>query len=213
MKLWGKLFAKGPPGKGKVDMMPLSTIGRPAWIFLGASLCSIIWGIVILAYGPQNNVPLHGLLKAFSNQWLLGVVLLAAGVMGLVARWKKLPPTKVVALISLQQLMALLAIVSVLLSVVSGKYPDGTERSWMFILTDQLPLLLGGVLHTMAVVDYCTGVFSIRLSAPDYLSDYRTFEELMPVAGTGKLTVTHDGAIEGRVHLEGQVDLSNFDKK
>lgn len=191
MHTWGDFWWKqtrNPEAQLPIAVRPLTTVGRPAWIILAVSIVHIIAGFVVLGWGGQNNIPLAGLMKAFGNRYLLSAVLLSAGTMAILARWKMARPTGVMAMISLQQLIVILEIATAIQAVVTGHYPDGVVRHWPFILTDQTPLLALCIAHTVGIIDYCTGIFSLKIAAPDFVSDYRNFEPLFDPLKPDKLS-------------------------
>jgi hypothetical protein len=92
-------------------------------------------------------------------QWLgstgAGGAMLTASVVALAAvlvhgaeNWLRL------TLLLPQQLLLYVAAWGGLQAVVNGHYADGVARPYEFILTDQLPLMLLAVVHTLSLIEF-----------------------------------------------------------
>lgn len=107
-----------------------------------------VGSLLLLAPASSGSTGLHAVLSLLGgNKTLAGFCLLLAAAMalgGMVYKqaWPLVP----------QQMLFLAATVTVLTAVVSQSYPDGTERSWAFILGDQLLLLLVALAHTLSIL-------------------------------------------------------------
>ena len=149
-----------------IQTIPSSGKERPAWIFLYVSVVQFVWGIILLIEGAQLNVPLAGLLRVVGSERLLGLALIVASSAGVIARWKRVPPVDMIIYVVPQQIFLILAVVAGFIAVIKGQYADGIVRSRAFILSDQLPLIVGGIIHTVALVDYCTGLLTHKWGVP-----------------------------------------------
>jgi hypothetical protein len=124
-------------------------------IVWGAIFLHIVIGVLVLtdeaagrSTGPAEVV-----------QWLGAtggaVAMLSASALALTSVFLRRAPnwTRLVLLLP-QQLLLYVAAWGGLHAVVNGHYADGVDRPYQFILTDQLPLMLLAVIHTLAVIEF-----------------------------------------------------------
>jgi len=111
------------------------------------------WGILVLASGDALGATPVALLDLLvpGTRWLLGVLYLFVAALALVGLWSA--PGKVRQLMFLpQQIFLLTAAIGSGTAVANGKYLDGTMRAPIFILSDQLPLMLLAIAYVVAVL-------------------------------------------------------------
>ena len=119
---------------------------------LGVAMAHLYCGLVILLGTPVvvKVAPL-ALLSFLSANWL-GVLLIAASLAAFFAfTFPKLRTLYIIWLIAPQQIFLLFSLVSVLLSIYSGHYPDGypPDGDGLFISVDQIWLLTVCFWHTI----------------------------------------------------------------
>lgn len=144
---------------------------RMAWgMVIATSLLHLAWAVLLLK-SPDviNTTPLYGIASgardlAGAADWADGLVIgvlissalaaiIGGRIRGLIGLGLMLP----------QQYVLLLSASTAIFSAYSGSYPDGTVRSWSFILADQMLTILAAPLYTMAVLSHLPD----RATAPE----------------------------------------------
>jgi hypothetical protein len=98
--------------------------------------------------GPAEVVQWLGSTGAGGAMLTASVVALAAVLVHGAENWLRL------TLLLPQQLLLYVAAWGGLQAVVNGHYADGVARPYEFILTDQLPLMLLAVVHTLSLIEF-----------------------------------------------------------
>ena len=123
-------------------------------IVWGATILHVIIGSLLLLYpdagkstGPAAVVDLFTITPA-------GIIMLASSVLAVAAIVLRRGGNRLhLALVLPQQALLYIAAFGGLAAVLEGEYADGVTRPYEFILTDQLPIMLLALLHTLAVVE------------------------------------------------------------
>ena len=111
----------------------------------------LIWGIILLVAGAQHTAGLSWAVDVMGGANAAGVILIAAALAAMAGIKAKTISTKL-GLLLWQQFIMTYAAGEALTCVVNGAYADGTVRPRMFILADQVNLILPAILHVIAVV-------------------------------------------------------------
>ena len=142
--------------------MPTNTLEKSPryWIIEYAVWLHLVWGALLLWYGPLMTTGLSDLLALFGGHGLfVGLFLLWIGVSargGL--QMERHPRTQhtwpVVVLLAPQQFVLVLSAISAVHGVLRGSYADGTVPvgGALFILADQLPPIFAAWFHSLAVL-------------------------------------------------------------
>jgi hypothetical protein len=122
---------------------------RPIVIVL-AIVMHVAWGVSFLLAGVPRTTALAW--AASNPPSLMAAIYLAAGLAAAYSLFRWSPGRLSVALLIPQQFLLLLSAGSALEAVAVGAYADGVSRSRVFILDDQIPVLLLAAGHTLAIV-------------------------------------------------------------
>lgn len=127
-------------------------IGLGRWMIVYAIVYHVIAGGVLVfssaPLGVTSISTLHDLLGM--PHWLLGVTMAAVGVAALGGLLVE--ETEGIALFLPQQAMLVVAAAGAVDAMQSGHYADGSARSHLFIIVDQLPVVLAAACHTLAII-------------------------------------------------------------
>ena len=116
----------------------------------------LTWGIFLLIDGAAANAtPLHTLNRVAHGQTTLGIVLLAAGLLAIVAIL--FPGKRRIVLVLPQQLTLLIGAAGVLSAILHSHYADGVQRPLLFIAADQVYVLFVAAFHTAALLHPAAG--------------------------------------------------------
>ena len=122
---------------------------RGVWVVYMAVALHLVWGVLFLVSGEAlGSTPAAALLRLTGSPILAGVLCLAGAAIAIYGErrrdwWALLP----------QQALLVLSAVGSLEAVIGGHYADGVPRPVVFILSDQLPMILGALFHTLVLVD------------------------------------------------------------
>jgi hypothetical protein len=121
-------------------------------ILLSYSLFDLVWGILLLFSGSQYILftNARALQQIFASWQGVGVVLIVAGLMSILALWQK-KKWNFLALMAPQILIVLSSLTSVLVAIIGQQFGDGVIRGWAFILLDQWPSLSLTLLYFLAI--------------------------------------------------------------
>ncbi len=112
------------------------------------------WAILIqISDVARNTTPVALLSHITGSPYILSAVFLLSGVTTTIgAFW----PRRLVGLAMMmpQQTVLVVAAWGAVQAVMTCAYPDGTARYWLFILTDQLPIILLPVTYTVGILVY-----------------------------------------------------------
>ena len=119
-----------------------------------------LWGLIVLCYGtlylttPQAYI--HMLL---TSTFSTGVVYITVSLLALYAEYAWYKQYFVISLLFLcpQQLLMLLSGSSSINAALKGEYANGVVLPHMFILSDQLPIVIAAIVHTLAMLDRYSG--------------------------------------------------------
>ena len=118
-----------------------------------ATLLHATWGILVLYSADSlGSTPLAILAELFPGHIRLGLWLLGVAVLSL---WGLFTPRnrRLRTLLLLpQQFFLSMSAVGGILAATRGMYADGVVRPHLFILTDQLPIILAAVAYAIAVI-------------------------------------------------------------
>lgn len=110
------------------------------------------WAVLVsISWDTINTTPLTTLGHLFSSQWLLSSIFVVAAV---AAAAGALAPQRFFGLTLMvpQQMILVFAAWGAGRAVWYGAYPDGTVRWWLFILTDQLAMLMLAPAYTVSIL-------------------------------------------------------------
>jgi len=126
------------------------------YIVLCASLLHVIWaGLLLVTPDAGGSTPLHIIVVVCGGPWRTAIVLtLVAGAAMVFPFSKYRVSNRALALMLIpQQTFLLMSAGAGIRAAMLGHYADGVARSWTFILSDQLPVILIAVLYTVAVLE------------------------------------------------------------
>ena len=112
---------------------------------------------------PMETTPLHSykiLTQSNISLALLLGVSSGAAIYGVTN--KQLPAYQRAIWCIPQQFLVALSSFGAFDAVISSSYPDGVQRSFVFILADQLPAIVLIAVHTIGIIDLA-GAFGTRL--------------------------------------------------
>lgn len=121
-----------------------------------ASLMHILWGIVLLVNQGAIHITAASTLYQMTGSAhydLRALIYLISGVLPAILVLR--PHWNLAGLLASapQQILLLLAGIAAVTAVTSGTYPDGTMRSWLFILMDQGLYILFPILYAFETLD------------------------------------------------------------
>jgi hypothetical protein len=123
-------------------------------IVWGATLLHIVIGTLLLlnpaagrSTGPAEVVQFLGLTGAGIAMLTASVLAIGAIVLRRAADWA------IIGLLLPQQVLLYVAAWGGFQAILNGQYADGVARPYEFILTDQLPIMLFALIHTLAVLE------------------------------------------------------------
>ena len=118
-----------------------------------ATVLHATWGVLVLASADALGATPVALLDLLvpGTRWLLGAMYLLVAALAMIGLWSQ--PGKVRQMMFLpQQIFLLTAAIGSGSAVARGAYLDGTVRAPLFILSDQLPLMLLAAAYVVAVL-------------------------------------------------------------
>ena len=125
---------------------------RTPWIIWFAIALHAIWGVALLQFGPQHTTAVDALLTLNPTRFVgLGLIVVAG-----LATWSLLrhrSDLKGLFLALPQQFILLVSAAGAGNAILNGHYADGVPRPHVFILIDQIPIVLTAALHTAALID------------------------------------------------------------
>lgn len=117
-----------------------------------ATCLQIVTALFILAVPEPILVARLGFFSFIFSSVLGALLMLASAIIAIHVLLKKL---KYYYIFLLPQLFfMLLSGISALSFVFQGHYADGVMRPWYFIFLDQLPIVLGVVFYTLALINF-----------------------------------------------------------
>jgi hypothetical protein len=133
------------------DLYPRHRFPRVSLVTAFACLKHVTWGVLLFIDPDEVSqvTGVHGIVESFGGPQLTAAILIAATVV-VIYSWNK--PFAALAMIPQQFILYVIA-VHVMFHMVTGTFADGTVRSSIFLITDQLPALLLAVLHTVAIIE------------------------------------------------------------
>lgn len=116
------------------------------------TLIHLGWAFLIFFWSDLIGATPLALLTAAVQSWTaIEAILISSVVLATAAPLFKRSVTRVICFLP-QQSVVTMSFSSSLIAVLSQQYADGVPRHFSFILADQLPILLGAVLHTYSLV-------------------------------------------------------------
>jgi len=114
----------------------------------------LCWATLILVSpATEATTPLQALVNLFGEGRILSAMFLVGAAFATVGAYY--PSTLVGVMCMLpQQALLVIAASGAAEAVVRGSYPDGVIRPWIFILADQVSLILLAPAYTLAVLSY-----------------------------------------------------------
>ena len=120
-----------------------------------AIVLHLLWGAILLG-GAQHTAGLSWAITVSGGNVPAGAIMIACAVLALCGiETKESIPRKFVCLAPQQFLLTWAALAAVE-CVLTGRYADGTPRPRMFILADQIQLIIPALLHAVAVIAVVT---------------------------------------------------------
>lgn len=137
-------------------LMPAGKTG--AWLMIVyTSTLHTVWAVLnILTAEPLSTTPMWGLMLLIPNRWEVSLALVVGAVAAVIGGAFSLQ-IKGLVLMMPQQMLLLASVSGILKAVAAGAYADGVPRSSLFILADQLPLLLIAPAYIFAILYYHLG--------------------------------------------------------
>lgn len=133
----------------------LKSVLRAAGLLLGvwyAVFLHCVWAVALLASGAAlNATAVHGPALLFPNRYGLALLLAVVAWSAVAGVFMPLGIPKILLLIP-QQIMLGLSASAAMYAVVVGHYADGTPRSSLFILADQVPAILALLVHSLSIL-------------------------------------------------------------
>lgn len=134
----------------------LSRVALGKYIVLCASLLHFLWAALLLVSPDAGGAtPLNIVLRVCGGPIRTSFVLTCVALAAMVFPFSKYRVSnRALALMLIpQQTILLMSAGAGIRAAVLGHYADGVARSWTFILSDQLPMILIAALYTVAVLE------------------------------------------------------------
>jgi hypothetical protein len=123
------------------------------YIILYASVLHIGWAVLLLvSWKAANSTPVRIISQVFGGRWRAAVVLAAVAIAAMAFPLRSNGRRRVWLLIP-QQVVLLLSAGAGVHAAAVQHYADGVARSWPFILSDQLPVVLAALLYTACIFE------------------------------------------------------------
>lgn len=121
------------------------------YIFWLISILHFLWGIIVLLYPESyNTTPIFFIGEFLGGRYITGICLLITGTLAFIGMLRSPYSQKHVAFFIPQQMFITIAAYGVIVTSIMGTYADGVLRPRMFILADQLPIIIMFLLHSFA---------------------------------------------------------------
>ncbi|HSE46532.1 MAG TPA: hypothetical protein VLA89_14505 [Gemmatimonadales bacterium] len=126
-----------------------------AWIMIFyTSTLHSVWALMIFtAQETLHTTPMWGLTLLIDQPRVLAATLIACAALAVVGGSFSREVKGLVMMLP-QQMLLLASVMGILKAVAAGAYADGIVRSSLFILADQVPLLLIAPLYIFAIFYY-----------------------------------------------------------
>jgi len=129
------------------------------WALWYAVALHIVWGIALLVGGrlPTEATPVAALWYVVPNPQLLVAVLFGASIAATLALVKGGPLEYRLPwglLLGPQAVLMLISGMGSVTAAVTHHYADGLVRPFWFIFSDQAPIIVGAVVHSLAIVNH-----------------------------------------------------------
>ena len=126
---------------------------RKSWVVYLAVIIHLAWGISLLIDpAPRMVTSIAFTSDFFSNRIIEGLVFIVVSLMAgadIIFSVKK----SILGILMLipQQIILILSATGAVTAMIFHQFPDGIERPFLFIFSDQLPAVLLAVFHTCAI--------------------------------------------------------------
>lgn len=129
------------------------------YIVTAATFLLLVWaGLLAYSVNAEASTPVAVLALVFGGRWQTVVVLLASAVTAQVGmRYRAKHPNGfdggMFVVLLPQMCVLLLATLAAVQAVLGERYADGVQRSWPFILSDQLPMIALSLCYAAMMVE------------------------------------------------------------
>lgn len=123
-----------------------------SWTIFYVTTLHLIWGILLLLDNSPFSTNPIGFFEIFLSQTATAVLFLFAGILAILAYKIKISLNSFILLVP-QQILLLLTSFSGIRSALKGHYIDGVIRPGIFIITDQLPIILLSFVYGLAIYE------------------------------------------------------------
>jgi hypothetical protein len=123
-------------------------------VVCGATLLHVVVGLMLLTDAAAARSTGPAAIADLFGSTLAGILMLTASALALIVIFRRVESARWSLLLLLpQQALLYLAAWGGLQAILEGQYADGVTRPYTFILTDQLPMMLFALIHTIAVLE------------------------------------------------------------
>lgn len=114
----------------------------------------LVWALILSSYPPVRTTALDLMLRIFWNSApLAGGVLTISVVLAVIGIQSHNRPLLSFILITPQQFIVVISSIGAISAMLSGHFADGIIRPHEFIIADQAPAVLLGIMHAIALFE------------------------------------------------------------
>ena len=116
------------------------------------AVVSIIWGILLLAFGPIPCTELSWIMTFAGSAKAAGLILVASGIAVSTVLLTRIPSILLFIVLILSFPIVLIPAVGSVQQVIAQHYADMTPRPWQFILAGQSNTIVASIVQSVSII-------------------------------------------------------------